>query len=73
MSPTLAIPECITDDLIMDLLNPSEPALMRIVATFHLSMGLRHAISLIAQGEHTDPAWLAEMRTSLEAMQEVLG
>lgn len=81
MTPTLTIPaatpevapELITDDLLMDLLNPAEPALMRMVAAFHLSMGLRHTFTLIAQGEHTDPTWLADMRSSLQAMLEVLG
>ena len=78
MTPTLAIateatsPEDITDDLVMALLNPTEPALMRMVAAFHLSMSLRHATALLAQNEHTDAAWLAEMRSSLDAIREVL-
>ena len=73
MTPTLASPEPITDDLIMDLLNPTEPALMRLVASFHLSMSLRHTMTLLAQGDHTDSAWLADMRSSLDALREVLG
>ena len=76
MTPTVTIPEVspelITDDLVMELLNPTEPALMRLVASFHLSLSLRHAITLIAQGEHTDASWLADMRSSLEAIREVL-
>ena len=70
---TEVTPELITDDLVMELLNPTEPALMRMVASFHLSMALRHAITLIAHGEGIDPTWLADMRTSLEAIKEVLG
>ena len=77
MTPTLTTlevtPELITDALVMELFHPSEPALMRMVASFHLSMSLRHAITLLAQGEHTDAGWLADMRSSLEAIREVLG
>ena len=77
MAPTLTIlevtPELITDDLVMDLLNPTEPALMRLVASFHLSMALRHVSTLVAQGEHTDASWLADMQSSLDALREVVG
>ena len=77
MSPILTLsaptPELITDDLLMELLNPTEPALMRLVASFHLSTTLRHTLTLIAQSEHTDAAWLADMRSSLDALKEVLG
>ena len=77
MTPTIAIPEVspelVTDDLVMELLNPTEPALMRMVATFHLATALRHTMALIAQCEHTDADWLADMRSSLDAMKEVLG
>ena len=77
MTPTLTLtaptPELITDDLVMELLNPTEPALMRMVASFHLSTTLRHALTLIAQGENTDADWLADMRSSLAAIAEVLG
>ena len=76
MAPTQTItevtPELITDDLVMELLNPTEPALMRMVASFHLSMALRHAITLVAQGEHLDAGWLADMRSSVAAIAEVL-
>ena len=77
MTPTLTIPavtpELVTDDLIMELLNPTEPALMRMVASFHLTTALRHTITLIAQGEITDADWRADMRSSLAALAEVLG
>ena len=81
MTPTLTIPVAtpevtpalITDDLVMELLNPTEPAMMRMVASFHLSMGLRHAITLVTQEECADPSWLADMRTSVQALLEVLG
>ena len=78
MTPTLVTipevtPELVTDDLVMELLNPTEPALMRMVASFHLSMSLHHTVMLIAQGEHTDADWLADMRSSLEALREALG
>ena len=77
MIPTLTTlevtPELITDDLVMELLNPTEPALVRMVASFHLSMALRHTMTLIAQSENADVAWLADMRSSLDALREVLG
>ena len=81
MTPTLTVPvtasevtpELITDDLVMELLNPTEPALMRMVASFQLSMVLRHAITLIAQGEDTDATWQADLRASAHALLEVLG
>ena len=77
LAPTLTItevtPELITDDLVMELLNPTEPALMRMVASFHLSAVLRHTITLITQGEQADAHWLADMRSSIAALQEVLG
>ena len=76
MTPTVTIPaappEPISDDLVMELLNPTEPAHMRMVASFHLSMALRHAITLVAQSENTEANWLADMHASLEALVEVL-
>ena len=57
----------------MEILNPTEPAHTRMVASFHLAIGLRHVTTLIAQGEHTDANWLADMRSSLAAIAEVLG
>ena len=77
MSPTLVLPATapapITDDLVMELLNPTEPAMTRMVASFHLASGLRHIINLIAEGEHTDAAWQGDLRSSLAAIAEVLG
>ena len=66
-------PELITDDLVMELLNPTEPAMMRMVTSFQLSMVLRHAITLAAQGELADATWQDDLRASAHALLEVLG
>ena len=66
-------PERITDDLVMELLNPTDPPMMRMVSAFYFSMGLRHAITLAAQAEHTDPSWQDDLRASALALLEVLG
>ena len=57
----------------MELLNPTEPAMTRMVASFHLASGLRHITNLIADGEHTDAEWQADLRSSLAAIVEMLG
>ena len=77
MNPTLVLPATasppITDDLLMELLNPTDPAMTRMVTSFYLSMGLRHLINLTAEGEGTDATWQADLRASIAALAEVMG
>ena len=77
MNATLVLPATepapLTDDAVMELLNPTEPAMTRMATSFQLCMVLRHITSLIAAGEHADAAWQADMRASLAAIAEMLG
>ena len=65
--------DLIPDALLADLLNPDDPELLRTVASFYLTTTLRHALTLVMRGENADENWLADMRTSLAAIAEVLG
>ena len=56
----------------IDLLTPEDPALAREMASFHVNAFLRHLLTLTAQGEASNPAWLAEVRASVAALTDAL-
>ncbi len=76
MSPMLTneamlIPEA--DPLAMDLLTPDDPALQREMASYHAAALVRHLLTLGAAGQASDAGWRADVRSSIDAMREVLG
>ena len=76
MFSTLTLLEVAPDSLtteVIDLLTPEDPALAREMASFHVNAFLRHLLTLTAQGEASNAAWLTEVRTSVAALVEVLG
>ena len=71
-TPMEAVAELFAEETI-DLLTPTDPTLAREMASFHVNAFLRHLLTLTAQGEASNAAWLTEVRTSVAAMVEVLG
>ncbi len=74
MSPMQSIEAAIPapDLSTIALLTPEAPELQREMASYHAAALVRHLIALVAEGQTSDPAWRADVQSSIAAMQEVL-